>query len=48
MRNRTALQAMPLAEAIVSDSTISYATAFASIFEQAAGMEIESEVKTTH
>jgi Ni,Fe-hydrogenase III large subunit len=36
---------MPLAEAIASDSTISYATAFANIFEQAAGIKVSEEVK---
>ncbi len=45
LKNRTAIQTMPLAEAIASDSTISYATAFASVFEQAAGMKLSDETK---
>ncbi|MBK8399159.1 MAG: metal (Ni/Fe) hydrogenase large subunit [Leptospiraceae bacterium] len=45
MRNRTALQAMPLAESIATDSTISYSTAFADIFEQAAGIKVTDETK---
>ncbi len=45
LKNRTAMQAMPLAEAIASDSTISYATAFANNFEQAGGIKISDETK---
>ncbi len=45
LKNRTAMQTMPLAEAIASDSTISYTTAFANVFEQAAGMKLSDETK---
>ncbi|HNF12961.1 MAG TPA: metal (Ni/Fe) hydrogenase large subunit [Leptospiraceae bacterium] len=44
LKNRSALQVMPVIEAAASDSTVSYATAGAEIFEQSAGISISQDM----
>lgn len=45
LKKRSPLEAMPIAEAIASDSTISYSTSFANVFEQAAGIKVSVETR---
>lgn len=45
LKNKSPLATLPIAEAISSDSTIAYATAFSRIYEEAAGIKVADEVK---
>lgn len=44
LKNRSALEAMPVIESTASDSTVSYATAAAEIFEESAGIKISDDM----
>ncbi|MCX7998366.1 MAG: metal (Ni/Fe) hydrogenase large subunit [Leptospiraceae bacterium] len=45
LKGKSPIEAMPIAESIASDSTISYALAFAECFEQAMKLEVSQEVQ---
>ncbi len=45
LQNKTPIEALPIAESIASDSTISYAIAFSHCFEQAMQIEVPEEIE---
>ncbi len=45
LQNKSPIQAMPIAESVASDSTVSYSTAFAEVYEQAMNLEVPNSVK---
>lgn len=45
LKNKTFIEAMPIAEAVASDSTISYAMSFARIYEKAARIKISDDLQ---
>jgi Ni,Fe-hydrogenase III large subunit len=45
LKNKSPIQTMPISESIASDSTVSYSTAFANIYEQSMNLEVSNSVK---